>query len=89
MSRHMVLGSYLAQVQFLVGVWQGAGKGKFPTIGPFAFGEELTFESVGKPFLAFHQKTWNLDNGALMHIEVRPVCADRRDCLQSGEACDM
>lgn len=53
----------------LLGVWRGEGEGEYPTIEPFSYGEEVTFSHVGKPFLAYAQRTWSLADGAPLHGE--------------------
>ncbi len=53
----------------LLGSWRGEGRGEYPTIEPFAYGEEVTFAHVGKPFLAYTQRTWSLETGAPLHAE--------------------
>jgi hypothetical protein len=51
----------LAPLSFLLGRWEGAGVGGYPTIESFRFGQELSFSHNGKPFLIYSSRTWLLD----------------------------
>ena len=51
----------------LVGTWRGTGHGVYATITPFDYTDEWTFTDVGKPFLAFAERTWI--DGQARHVE--------------------
>jgi hypothetical protein len=51
----------LAPLSFLLGRWEGAGVGGYPTIESFRFGQELSFSHNGKPFLIYTSRSWLLD----------------------------
>ena len=51
----------LAPLRFLLGRWQGAGVGGYPTIESFQFGQEVSFTHNGKPYLYYVSRTWLLD----------------------------
>ena len=54
----------------LVGEWVGEGKGDYPTIDAFTYGERTSFWQVGKPFLFYMQRTWSLENDEPLHSEM-------------------
>jgi THAP4-like, heme-binding beta-barrel domain len=51
----------LDPLRFLLGRWEGAGVGGYPTIESFRFGQEVRFGHNGKPFLSYVSQTWLLD----------------------------
>jgi hypothetical protein len=51
----------LAPLRFLLGRWEGAGVGGYPTIESFQFGQEISFGHNGKPYLSYLSRTWLLD----------------------------
>lgn len=42
----------------LVGVWQGTGRGGYPTIEDFDYGQRVTFSHDGRPFLRYESRAW-------------------------------
>lgn len=68
----------VAHLSFLLGHWVGKGAGHYPTIDDFAYGEQVWFEHVGKPFLSYRQGTKHAETGLPLHAEagyLRPVGA--------------
>lgn len=58
-----------APLAFLLGTWQGTGTGVYPTIEDFSYAEEVSFTHVGKPFVAYVQKTKDPGTGLPLHTE--------------------
>jgi hypothetical protein len=77
---HAEIHPAVEPLAFLLGRWRGQGGGRYPTIEPFQYGEEIEFSHNGRPFLFYVQKTWNLSDEYPMHSEagyVRPVSEGR------------
>ncbi|GER48122.1 fatty acid-binding protein [Striga asiatica] len=57
-------------LSYLLGTWKGQGEGRFSTISPFKYSEELQFShSPNKPVIGYSSKTWKLSSGEPMHSE--------------------
>jgi hypothetical protein len=52
----------LRPLLYLLGRWEGAGVGGYPTIESFRFGQEISFGHNGKPYLIYSSRTWLLDD---------------------------
>jgi len=59
----------LAPIASLLGTWRGEGRGTYPTIEPFSYGEQMTFSHVGDPFLVYEQHSWLRDDATPLHLE--------------------
>ena len=78
MATPSALHEDLAELACLLGTWSGTGEGVWPPGEPFDYGEDVTFEHVGDPFLLYSQRSWSLDEGSPIHFErgfLRPTGA--------------
>lgn len=59
----------IAPLAFLIGTWRGRGDGVYPTIGPFAYLEEVVIEPLPKPVLRYAQRTRDAATDEPRHAE--------------------
>jgi len=63
----------LVPLSWLIGRWAGVGLGQYPTIDDFRFGQEISFTTDGRPFLAYASRSWLLDDDG---EKVRPLATE-------------
>jgi hypothetical protein len=63
----------LAPLVFLLGRWEGAGVGGYPSIESFRFGQEVSFSHNGKPYLFYVSRSWLLDDEG---VPIRPLAME-------------
>ncbi|XP_031554160.1 THAP domain-containing protein 4-like [Actinia tenebrosa] len=59
----------LTPISWLIGKWKGEGCGIYPTISPFTYLEEVTFDHFGKPILTYDAKSFSTTDQTPMHYE--------------------
>lgn len=49
---------HCAPLAWLLGSWRGTGRGDYPTIEGFEFGQEVLFQQDGRPFIHYMSRAW-------------------------------
>ncbi len=58
----------------LIGTWRGVGKGGYPTIDDFDFGQQVRFAHDGRPFLSYESWSWLIGpDGEVIRPSAREV----------------
>ena len=60
-------------IAWLLGGWDGEGVVEYPTIKRLAFAQRIEFTHVGKPFLAYISRTWEIDQAG---AKLRPLATE-------------
>ena len=58
----------------LIGIWRGVGKGGYPTIDDFDYGQQVMFSHDGRPFLRYESRSWVLNqDGSVLRPSAREL----------------
>ena len=52
----------LMPVVWMLGTWQGNGRGDYPGTEPYQFAQQAVFVHDGRPFLHYFSRTWIVDD---------------------------
>lgn len=69
---------------WLVGRWEGEGRGAYPNCDDFTYRDEMTFRHPRPeaPVLAFSERTWLLSDGSPSHEEAGYLIATETDRIE-------
>jgi hypothetical protein len=72
MNQLLPINKSLKPLLWLEGTWltEVVAAGKFPTISPFKYYEEISFVSIGQPMLNYTAQSWHPETKKPMHREV-------------------
>ena len=52
----------LMGVSWMIGRWEGTGKGNWPGVGAFEYGQQIDFSQNGGPYLHYLSQTFEVDD---------------------------
>jgi len=53
----------LMPVAWMLGTWEGNGRGEYPGTEPFGYGQQAVFAHDGRAFLHYFARSWIVDKG--------------------------
>lgn len=59
----------LLPLSWLLGSWRGHGRGSYPGVEEYAYGQEITFSHRGQPVLEYVSHLWSLEDDSLLAAE--------------------
>jgi hypothetical protein len=71
-----------------IGVWRGRGRGGYPSIDDFDYGQEIRVSHDGRPFLHYESRAWLIEQDG---TPIRPAARESgwwRPVTSDGEATD-
>ncbi|WP_340537241.1 FABP family protein [Nocardioides sp. GXZ039] len=71
-------------VAWLLGTWNGNGRGDYPTIDAYEYKQEIVFQQDGRPFFYYFARSWVIDeNGETLRQGAQEAGFLR--CLPEGK----
>ncbi|XP_031367749.1 THAP domain-containing protein 4-like [Apis dorsata] len=72
--QQLTMHEAIKPLAWLKGIWRTRencpGTGKFPTITPFKYHEEINWSSIGQPMLNYAAKSWDVETKKPLHYEM-------------------
>lgn len=72
----------------LVGLWRGRGRGGYPTVEDFEYGQEVRFSHDGRPFLYYESRSWLIEQDGTAKRPAAREVGWWRPVLADGEPTD-